>query len=225
MAQVILTSSLFLLREGMKHILSTQRDIHVAGVFSCVADLCARTTHHPEEIIVFAEPIFDLTKETLSRLSRQCPSIRTIIIAPAKAIRSRFQDIKQGVRGILAAENIASGFPDAIRMVHAGKAYVSVELLDLISQQVQLGNAPAYASLSERELEIFAYIAAGKRNQTIGSELAISCKTVSTHKMRLMDKLGVHSVPELVQYALQTGLIDIACDAGTDDDRPQQKSR
>jgi DNA-binding NarL/FixJ family response regulator len=220
MAQVILTSSLFLLREGMKHILSTHRDIHVAGVFSCVADLCARTTHHPEEIIVFAEPTFDLTKETLSRLARQCPSLRTIIIAPAKAMRARFEEIKLGVRGILAAENVASGFPDAIRMVHAGKAYVSVELLDLILQQVQLQDAPAaYASLSERELEIFAYIAAGKRNQTIGSELAISCKTVSTHKMRLMEKLGVHSVPELVQYALQTGLIDIARNGDADDDR------
>jgi DNA-binding NarL/FixJ family response regulator len=220
MAQVILTSSLFLLREGMKHILSTHRDIHVAGVFSCVADLCARTTRHPEEIIVFAEPTFDLTGGTLSRLGCQCPSMKTIIIAPARVMRARFEELKLGVRGILAAENVASGFPDAIRMVHAGKAYVSVELLDLFSQQVQLKDAPAaYASLSERELEIFAGIAAGKRNQTIGSELAISCKTVSTHKMRLMGKLGVHSVPELVQYALQTGLIDIARDSDADDDR------
>jgi len=220
MAQVILTSSLFLLREGMKHILSKHRDIHIAGVFSRVADLCARTTHHPEEIIVFAEPTSDLTGETLRRLGRQCPSMKTIIIAKADDMRARFEELKLGVRGILAAENVASGLPDAIRMVHAGKAYVSVELLDLFAQQAQLKSASeAFASLSEREQEIFACIAAGKRNRTIGSELAISCKTVSTHKMRLMDKLGVHSVPELVQYALQTGLIDIECPSGANDDR------
>ena len=65
MAKVILTSSLFLLREGMKGILEKHRDIHMAGVFSSVQDLCARTIYHEDEIIVFADPVSDLTAATL----------------------------------------------------------------------------------------------------------------------------------------------------------------
>ena len=195
----------------MKGILEKQQDIKIAGVFSSTEDLCARTVYHEDETIIFADPVFDLTAPTLSKLHMQFPSIKTMLIAPIKSMRSRLEDLAQGIRGILAAESVASCFPDAIRTVNSGKAYVSVELLSLFSQHFHLKSfAEGYESLSERELEIFTRIAAGKRNHIIGSELDISSKTVSSHKMRLMDKLGVNSVPELVQYAMQTGLIDIA---------------
>lgn len=200
----------------MKEILSAHQDIHVTGVFSCMEDLCARSTYDPDEIIVFADPIFDLTRETLSELAARFPRIMLMIIAGAKEMRARLEELKHGMRGILAAESAASCFPDAIRTMHSGKAYVSVELLELFSEHVQLKSfSAAYESLSEREVEIFTRIAIGKRNCTIGSELDISSKTVSTHKMRLMDKLGVNSVPELVQYALQTGIIDTGFSCGS----------
>jgi DNA-binding NarL/FixJ family response regulator len=209
MATVILASSLSLLREGMKGILSTENDIRVAGVFSCVKDLCARTKYHRDEIIVFADPVFDLNEETLREISVRFPPLKTIMIARTKTMRPRLEELGEGTRGMLAAECTASCLPDAIRTVNSGKAYVSVELLDLFFQPAQLKSfSAAYESLSERELEIFARIAAGKRNCAISSELDISSKTVCTHKARIMEKLGVRSVPELVQYALRTGLID-----------------
>lgn len=216
MAKVVLASSLFLLREGMKEVLSTHRDIHVTGVFSCAKDLCARTKFDEEEIIVFADPIFDLTAKALDDLSSRFSSIKLIMIAPIKTMRARLEELGQGMRGILAAESSVSCFADAVRAVHSGRAYVSVELLDLFSRHVRMKSASSiHECLSERELEVFRGIAVGKRNCTIGSELDISSKTVSTHKIRLMDKLGVSSVPELVQYALQNGLIDIAFQRGS----------
>lgn len=210
MAKVILTSSIYLLREGMKGILAEHRDIHIGGVFSCATDLCARSIYHQGEIIVFAVPVLDLTGEILDELSSRYSPLKIVVITPAKEMRAHLEAFRHGVRGILAAESVASSFPDAIRTVHSGKAYVSGEFLDLFTQHAQLKNfSAAYESLSEREQKVFACIAVGKRNCTIGSELDISSKTVSTHKMRLMDKLGVNSVPELIQYALQSGLMDI----------------
>jgi DNA-binding NarL/FixJ family response regulator len=209
MSTVILASSLSLLREGMRGILSTQSDIQVAGVFSCVKQLCARTTYNRNEIIVFADPIHDLTKESLRELSTQVPSLKIIMIARAKVMRSCLEEIGDSTRGILAAECAASCLPDAIRTVNSGKAYVSVELLELFFQNVKMKSfSTAYESLSDRELEILVRIATGKRNCKIGFELDISSKTVCTHKKRIMEKLGVTSVPELVQYALRAGLID-----------------
>src|SRR5438067_12293961 len=171
MAKVILTSSIFLLREGMKGILSQHRDIHVTGVFSSATDLSARSACRQDEIIIFAEPTYDLTGEILDALSARYSPMKIIMVAPAKEMRAHLEELNYGIRGILAAESVASCFTDAIRAVDAGGAYVSVELMDLFTHHVQLKTfSAAYESLSGREQEIFACIAVGKRNCTIGSE-------------------------------------------------------
>lgn len=65
-----------------------------------------------------------------------------------------------------------------------------------------------YKSLTEREMEIFMKLAIGLKSTEIASQLGISVKTVSTHKGRLMEKLGINSFSQLVQYAIANGLFD-----------------
>jgi DNA-binding NarL/FixJ family response regulator len=71
-----------------------------------------------------------------------------------------------------------------------------------------IGKDYTHRSLSQREFEIFKHLAAGQKVSEIASELGISIKTVSTHKSRLMEKMGMHSHSQLIQYAVANSLFD-----------------
>jgi len=209
MKNVVLTSSVFLLREGMRSIVHGRDDIRVTGIFSCATDLCARTSYHNDEILIFADPTFDLNEAMTRELSVRFAPLKMIIITRAKSLRALLSALGYGASGILTAESSSSCLLDAIRAVEAGRVYLSVELLSLFYQKAGFDAGPGgYEALTEREVEVFQRVAVGKTNGAIGNELDISVKTVSTHKMRLMEKLGVSSLAELVQFAVSNGLID-----------------
>jgi two-component system invasion response regulator UvrY len=210
MLNVMLASSIPLLREGMKGILSKHRDIAVVGEFSCAADICLRESYYEDEILVFAHPVDDLNEAVVSEMSLKFPPIKIIVIARREAMGRVIEGIRCGARGLISSDCDASCFPDAIRTVAEGKAYVSVDMLQMLTHEMKL--APfrkAHETLTNRELEIFSRLAAGKTNASISYDLDISSKTVSTYKMRLMEKLGLSTMSELVQYALEKGLIGI----------------
>lgn len=208
MLNLTLASSLELLREGMKGLISFHPDIAVVGEYSRASEICARDFYHKDEIMVFADPLIDLTEELFSEINVRFSPRRVILIARPDGMPALLDVVKSSARGLLSVDSAASCFVDAIRTVGAGRAYVSVEMLCMFTQDGKMAHAANIKeNLSSREFEILIRIVQGRNNVAIGSELEISSKTVSTHKTRLMGKLGLNSVPELVQYALQQGLI------------------
>jgi DNA-binding NarL/FixJ family response regulator len=210
MVNLTLASSLLVLREGMKALVAPHPEIAVVGEFSRAGDICTRETYHKEEIFVFAEPLFDLTEEIFFEISVRFPPAKVILVARADSMNRLLDNVKIGARGLLTANSAASCFVDAIMTVDAGRAYVSIEMLRMFAQDAKMmRSSNSHKSLSSREFEIFTRIAQGENNSVIGYELDISSKTVSTHKTRLMEKMGLTTVPQLVQYALQNGLINM----------------
>jgi len=96
-----------------------------------------------------------------------------------------------------------------LRKVAGGGAYITPE----VAEQLALGAMPStgaepHTTLSDREFQVFRMIAEGQGVSDIAGKLNLSVKTVSTHKARLMQKLGVASTAELIRYALQHRLTD-----------------
>ena len=104
-----------------------------------------------------------------------------------------------------AAEELAG----AVRKVLAGGTHVSAKLAETLAKSLRSDSSrPVHERLSDRELEVLRALAAGKTVKEIGVDLALSEKTVSTYRTRLLDKMQMRTNAELIQYALREGLVD-----------------
>lgn len=111
--------------------------------------------------------------------------------------------IKAGASGYVTKDCETQTLLAAIRKVAARGHFIAPELAEqmLFRPVVQAGNAP-HAELSDRQLDVLRLLARGLSVNDIAAQLAISDKTVSTHKSRLMEKLNFSSMSELVRYAV-----------------------
>ena len=116
--------------------------------------------------------------------------------------------IANGASGYLHKNCNPSQLTEAVEKVMKGGKYVSdCVATDLLFNLELKRDEPAHCRLSDREFEIMLMIAAGKSLSGIAAELALSVKTVSTYRTRLLQKLGMHTNAELIRYALKEKLV------------------
>jgi DNA-binding NarL/FixJ family response regulator len=98
-----------------------------------------------------------------------------------------------------------------VRLVHAGHRYISTAVAERLALDLpRHAHHDRHRRLSQREFEVFAMLASGSSVSDIACSASLSVKTVSTHKMRLMQKLQIKTLSELVQYAVAFRLLDRA---------------
>ena len=120
--------------------------------------------------------------------------------------------LNAGARGYLLKESPEEDLIAAVKAVHGGKAYFSpaisrVLVDDYVRQMRKRGLEDSYELLTAREREILQLLAEGKSNKDVAARLGLSTYTVETHRGNLMEKLNVHSMPELILYAVRKGII------------------
>jgi two-component system, NarL family, response regulator NreC len=120
--------------------------------------------------------------------------------------------LRAGARGYLLKDSAESDIMNAIRAVQEGKAYFSPEISrmlvdDYMRQLQQRGIDDTYELLTAREREILQMLAEGKGNKDIASMLNLSTYTVETHRSHILQKLNLHTLPELILYAVRKGII------------------
>lgn len=209
MTSVGIASSLALLREGMKRIISGHDDLTVAGEYTCFDEICFCQSQQKEEVLVIANPFGPLTEGALAAIRSHLPDSQLIIIAHKDTIRHGLNGLASEVRGLLTNDCSVESLPDAIRTVAAGRVYANESVSELFAKDAtSRKSGRRHAELTKREYEILKQLCLGKKCTNIGAELGISVKTVSTYKARIQEKIGMNSVPELVQYAMEIGLLD-----------------
>lgn len=115
---------------------------------------------------------------------------------------------KAGAAGYVTKDRAGAELIDAVNKVARGGAYVTSSLAERVVQQLAGSAAvPGHDHLSDRELEVLRRIVAGERLSDIADSLHLSIKTVSTHKRRIQDKLGLPSTAALVRYGMEQGLV------------------
>jgi DNA-binding NarL/FixJ family response regulator len=126
--------------------------------------------------------------------------VLTMYDEPALALEAE----QAGVDGYVLKDDTFEALSHAIEKVVSGRRYMSPPVSEKL-QAFRLSSGGV--TLSPREREVLKLIASGLSSKAIARELDISPKTVETHRSRLMTKLDLHSVAELVRYALQTGFL------------------
>ena len=204
MIRVLVADDHKLVREGLKQILGAAADVEVAGEAANgdEALALAKENHYDLALLDMSMPGLagiDLIK----RLKIEKPDLRLLVLSMHGEQQYAARALKAGASGYLTKDAAAEQLLGAIRKVAAGGVHISeTAAASLVS------GAGAHAALSDREFEVLRLLAAGHGPTEIADRLNISVKTVSTHKARVLEKLGLHSTAELVRYALENNLLD-----------------
>ena len=117
--------------------------------------------------------------------------------------------LKAGASGYLTKESAPEELVAAIRKVSAGGKYVSASLAERLASIVQSdGEALPHEPLSHREHQVMCMIASGKTVSEAARELALSVKTISTYRARILEKLNMKNSAELMRYAIKNQLVE-----------------
>jgi DNA-binding NarL/FixJ family response regulator len=151
--------------------------------------------------------------EATRQIKRNCPEVKVLILSMYDNEEYIRQALAFGAMGYLLKDATASELISAVRAIQSGEAVLSPPITRLVLENyLRWGDIQRDQSadgLSPREREVLQLIAEGYTNKQIAEILSLSIKTIQTHRMNLMSKLGLHDRAELIKYAIQRKIIDI----------------
>lgn len=148
--------------------------------------------------------------DVLDTVHARFPAVHVVMLSMYAAPQYAIRALRNGAKGYVAKDMEASDLIAAIRNVNRGKKFITPAVTDALLDSVN-GLAPhprPHEHLSARESQIMRMIVAGEALTAIAERLLINVKTVSTYRRRILEKLGVASNAQLVQYAVHNGLLD-----------------
>ncbi|KIP88689.1 MULTISPECIES: response regulator transcription factor [Pseudomonas] len=209
MIRVLVAEDHTIVREGIKQLIGMARDLQVVGEASNGEQLLETLRNTPCEVV-----LLDISMPGVNGLEA-IPRIRALAQPPAILVLSMHDEAQMAARALkIGAAGYATKDSDpallltAIRKVAGGGRYIDPDLADRMVFEVGLTDSrPPHARLSEREFSVFERLVQGEGVNEIAAHLALSSKTISTHKARLMQKLNLNSVADLVRYAVEHKLV------------------
>ncbi|MBV2235450.1 MAG: response regulator transcription factor [Sterolibacterium sp.] len=223
--RILIADDHALLRGGIKQIIAATRDLTVvaeAASGTQVLALCnAQGSKAPPDIDLL---LLDLTMpgmngiELLQRLRHDHPDLPVLILSMSNEKQIVRQAIRAGAAGYLTKDVHPDVLLTAIRKVASGGRFVDPALVEVMmfpaAEHIEV---PPHELLSEREFQIFKMLIAGHKINSIATELNLSPKTVSTYKVRLMEKLDIDNNADLIRYAVQKNILPDTREQGSFD--------
>jgi two-component system response regulator NreC len=211
--RILLADDHNVMRRGLRLLLENQRGFEVVGEASDgrQAVELAETVKPDVAVLDIAMPNLSGI-EAAKRISAALPNTPIVILSMHSDESYVLRALKAGAKGYLLKDSAEGDLIQAIRSVHEGKAFFSPEisrmLVDDYIREIRMrGVDDSYELLTAREREILQLLAEGKSNKDIANLLNLSLYTVETHRRNLQDKLNLHSVAELILYAVRKGVI------------------
>lgn len=209
MIRVLLAEDHKIVREGIKQLLGIASDLSVVGEAANGDEVIAQLRQTVCDVILLDISMPGLNGlELITRIRALDPAPAILMLSMHDEAQMAARALKAGAAGYATKDSDPALLLTAIRKVAAGGRYIDPQLADRMVFEVGLTDSrPAHAQLSEREYQVFERLVHGTNVNDIALHLGISAKTVSTHKVRLMQKLRVHSVAEMVRYAIEHQLM------------------
>ncbi len=147
--------------------------------------------------------------EVLPQIKQMAPDMPVLIMSMYPEDQYALQAFKAGASGYLGKESIHIDLFDAIEKVTNGKKFITQSIAEKLANSFyqQSSSKLSHESLSSREYEVFMLIVAGKSTSAIAEHLNLSPTTISTYKIRILEKMGIKSNAELTRYAIENKLI------------------
>jgi two-component system, NarL family, response regulator NreC len=196
-------------RRGFRMILDAQWDLKVISEVSNGKEAVEQAEVLQPDICVMDVTMPELNGiEATRRLIKSSPRTRVLALSMHKDSVYVREILRAGAKGYLLKDCEEADFLKAVRAVAVGKGYLSPEVSEAVLDDYRKHVTNPIDLLSSREREVLQLIAESKTNKEIATSLSLSVYTVEAHRSRIMEKLNLHSIGELVRFALRNGLID-----------------
>jgi two-component system response regulator NreC len=212
MIKIILADDHQVVRKGLKALLSAEQDFSIIGEAGDGLETVKLVEQLQPDILILDLMMSGINGlEVTRQLNKKCPKTGIVILSMHSNEAYVLEALRSGAKAYILKESPPEELVRAIHDVAAGRRYLSSPLSDraieAYTQRTEVKPIDPYDQLTTREREILQLTAQGSTNNEIGSRLFISPRTVETHRTNLMRKLDLHSHTQLIQFAIQHGII------------------
>jgi len=211
--RVLLADDHQMIRTGLRLVVEQQPDLTVIAEADDGRQAVALAESLKPEVVVMDIGMPNLNGiEAARQIKDVAPDTAVIILSMHSDESYVLRALAAGARAYLLKDSAAGDLVRAIRAVGEGKSFFSpavskVLLEDYVRKLQRTGGEDSYDLLSPREREILQLVAEGRSNKEVANLLNLSVYTVETHRARIMQKLDLKGVPELILYAVRKGII------------------
>jgi two-component system invasion response regulator UvrY len=199
-----------IVREGLRRIASEGAGIAVTGEASNAPELFQLLGAAPVDVVLLdvSMPGSNFI-ETLRALRVRHASVKVLVLSVHPEDQWAVRALRAGAAGYLTKDHSPEQLIEAIRRVARGRKYVSPTLAERLASELDEGGDRApHERLSDREFQVLRALGSGHPVKDVARELGLSPKTVSTHRVRVLEKIGLKSNAELVRYVVEHGLLN-----------------
>jgi two-component system response regulator NreC len=211
--RVLLADDHNLIRAGLRLVVAQQPDFVVAGEASNGREAVAMAESLAPDVVVMDIGMPDLNGiEACRQIREKHPETQVVMLSMHSDEGYILRALKAGARAYLLKDSAEADLARAIHAAAEGKSFFSpavarILLEDYMRKLERTGAEDSYELLTPREREVLQLVAEGNSSKDIANGLNLSVYTVETHRAKIMQKLNLKSVPELILYAVRKGII------------------
>jgi DNA-binding NarL/FixJ family response regulator len=211
--RILLADDHAVVRDGVRALLEKQTDMEVVAEAADGREAAQLAEDLRPDVVIMDVGMPNLNGiDATRRILAAHPQIAVVILSMHQDESYVLRSLKAGAKAYLLKDSLRSDVLDAIRAVVQGRSFLTRKISrmmqeDYIREMEQRGLEDSYDLLTDREREVLQLAAEGKPNKEIAGALNIGLTTVETHRTHILQKLGLHSVPELILYAVRKGII------------------
>lgn len=210
MIRILIADDHAIMRDGLKQILAGCSDMQVTSEAENGTDALNKIRQQHFDVVLLDMSMPGKSGiELIKQIKSEAAKLPILVLSMHKERQYAGRALKAGASGYLCKDSASIQLVAVIRKVASGGIFISPEAAEnLVMELTVRNNAPPHTLLSDREYQIFKLIVAGNGITQMADILNISVKTVSTHKARIMQKLGRTTVADMVRYAIEHELGD-----------------
>ncbi len=203
MIKVLIADNHPIVRLGIKQVLESSSDIEVIADVSTTTELFKTLEKVTPDVVMLEMDIPEINGiATLRKMKQEFPNVKSLMYSGQSEDVYALSTIRAGAFGYLSKTADLDYVISAVRKVSEGNMFITNELAQRLAfDEGTQKPRRFFRKLSSREVEVLKLLASGKRNKEVAEGLNLNEKTVSTYKARLMKKLNVDNLVDLLQQA------------------------
>lgn len=203
MIKVLIADNHPIVRMGIRQVLNTASDMNVLDDVATTTELFEKLKERSTDVVILEMDIPEINGiATLRKIKQEFPDIKVLIYSGQSEDVYALSTIRAGAYGYLSKSAELDYIISAVRKVSQGSMFITNELAQRLAfDEGTQKPRRFFRKLSTREVEVLKMLASGKRNKEVAQGLNLNEKTVSTYKARLMKKLNVDNLVDLLQQA------------------------